>query len=660
IISTILTLFLVTSLISIILRPSLRRLVSLAQILPMLSLSQFDEAREQLTVIDKASKEPDEIDLLTSTTGELINALESMNENIEQHRHKLKQKITALTEANNFTDMLLDSSPLAIVVHDREGSIKNINRLGRQLTGLDLDILPQANINRWVKNPSQGSTISNTTRALLNEVGQKSQEEMSLFTADGEQLDYFWLHTSISVHDTICILSIGIDMTERRKAAESLRWLGRHDRVSGLLNRTTFSEEADHWISQHGGIENVNFLMLDVDHLAVFNDRFGFKAGDELLASIANRLTETLPEDSLIGRTGAGEFSALLLHNQDHSEEAEKSQLESLTRYFHEMEGGSEEVSLSAVVNPYRGEYNGIDELISDTSAAMNRLKAKSRGHLVYAIDEKEARISRQERYVMRSQLQGALDNNRFLLFYQPILDVANNEISHCECLIRLLDDDGEIQPPAQFLRIAAESGMMTAIDYAVIEMAMKQQRKWDDAGITTGLSINLTAPTLEQPDFHDRLQALLEKTGANPQKLIFEVVETDGIEDLYTANVLLKKFRAIGAKIAFDDFGVGFTSFEYVRELPVDYIKIDQSFIRFLSDRANDQALVKSMVEMSHSLGKHVIAEGVEDLRALEMLKAMGVEYIQGYYISKPMPINLLDLSLSLPGGGDSFKNTA
>ena len=212
-----------------------------------------------------------------------------------------------------------------------------------------------------------------------------------------------------------------------------------------------------------------------------------------------------------------------------------------------------------------------------------------------------------------------------------------------------MLDDEGQFISPMHFLGIAAESGLMPRLDFSVMEKAMRQQRSWEDSGIHTGLSINITAPTLEQPDFEARLAELLARTGANPERLIFEVVETDALENLSTARKLLNNFKTVGAKVAFDDFGIGFTSFEYVRELPVDYIKIDQAFIRFIHERESDQVLVKSMVEMSHNLGKKVIVEGVENREALEIVRDMGVEYVQGYYVCRPMPISALDLSLQI-----------
>jgi EAL domain-containing protein (putative c-di-GMP-specific phosphodiesterase class I) len=280
----------------------------------------------------------------------------------------------------------------------------------------------------------------------------------------------------------------------------------------------------------------------------------------------------------------------------------------------------------------------------------MARVKQKNRGNLHFTTEDTDSnRVSRHEKNRMKQQLQITLSENRLVLLYQPILDIKRNIISYCECLVRMFDDEEEFISPVHFLGIAAEAGLMPRLDFSVVEKAMRQQRLWEDAGINTGLSINIAAQTLEQPDSDTKLARLLTKTGANSKRLIFEILETDALDNMNRARHLLANVTKAGAKIAFDDFGIGFTSFEYVRELPVDYMKIDQSFMRFLHKRKKDQVLVKSMVEMSHGLGKKVIIEGVETREALEIVGNMGVEYIQGYYFCRPMPLSALDPSLKL-----------
>tara|TARA_R110001592_G_scaffold112297_6_gene310417 strand:- start:20461 stop:23310 length:2850 start_codon:yes stop_codon:yes gene_type:complete len=644
------TLALIILLISLVLKPSLDRLMMLAKILPMLPSGKFKGAREILGQRIRKTKFSDEIDVVQYTVGEVIKSLEEMNESVDQHRNQLRSKIEALTEAQVFNDLILDTSPLVVIIHDGNGEIRNINKLGRELSGLRSKNPDDANINTWVRNEYRSKTLSASLHNLSDVVGKKLQGQMPFFTDDGRKLYFLWTHASLYINAEPHILSMGVDITERKEAAESLYWLGRHDRITGLLNRSSFIEAAGDAIAKHCDLNVIELAMFDVDDFASLNDRFGFDSGDRLLNELAAHLVATLPQDCIVGSTGPGEFCALIHHRKDSQESVKDLGLERLTRYTFVKDVVKEEVCISIVVASYDDTLSGIDELMSNTTSTMAKVKRKVRGSLYCAADSDDtSRQLRQEKYRMREQLQSALSNNRLVLFYQPILDLNTNSISHCECLVRMLDDEGEFISPVHFLGIAAESGLMPQLDFSVMEKAMRQQRIWEDAGIDVGLSINITAITLEQVDFETRLADVITRTGANPIRLIFEVLETDALENLGQAQRLLNNFRKVGAKVALDDFGIGFTSFQYVRELPVDYIKIDQSFIRFIHERESDQVLVKSMVEMSHNLGKKVIVEGVETLQALEIVRDLGVECVQGYYVCRPMPISALDLSLSI-----------
>lgn len=650
VLSTVITLSLILIVISLILKPSIRRLMILSKVLPMLPSGKFDDAKCLLKDNVGESKHIDEIDILEHTVGKVVQSLEYMNASVDAHKAELSGKVLALTEAKVFNDLILDSSPLVVVIHNGDGEVHRVNKLGRELTGLVSKSPTDANINTWVKNESHSKSLSDSIRYIIGSEGRSVQGQMPFFTEDGRTLYFLWTHTCLFINGDPHILSIGVDITERKEAAESLYWLGQHDRVTGLLNRNSFIEDASKLISEYRTSYIIELAMFDIDDFAIFNDRFGFKSGDRLLNDYAAHLKQTLPEKTLIARTGSGEFCAIVCHAIDSDLNARELKLESLTRFLFNEGDVQEEVLISIVVDSYDDSLSGVDELVSNTISTMRKVKEKARGSL-YCVAESgdESRVLRHEKYRMREQLQSALNSNRLVIFFQPILDMSDNRISHCECLVRMLDDDGQFVSPAQFLGIAAEAGLMPQLDFSVMEKAMRQQSIWESDGIHIGLSINITAMTLEQADFESRLAEMIRATGANPASLIFEVVETDALVNLVHARKLLNNFKSVGAKIAFDDFGIGFTSFEYVRELPVDYIKIDQAFIRFIHERESDQVLVKSMVEMSHSLGKKVIVEGVENRAAFDIVRDIGVDYVQGYFVSRPVPVSALDLSFTI-----------
>ncbi len=646
IIAAILTMALVIAVVYITLRPPLSTLVRITEILPLLSSAQFRQASLALQNIKRRATFPDEIDILHDTTEKVNQALEQLSDDVRRHRDDLQDKVHALTEAKQFNEMLLDNSPMVIVTHHENGSIHNINAMGRRLSGLEKSLPLNANINHWVRDPDRNTSLSASLHNMTRKGQKKLQNEMPFLACDGQIHDFLWTHSVISIDGKTLFLSLGVDITETRRAEESLRWLGEHDRVTGLLNRSTFIEEADRHIHSLDANQYINLIMVDLDNFSEFNDRFGFDCGDSLLRKFATNISDSLGDARLLARTGSGEFCVLMITRDDQQLEREK--LEKLTSFQVSTGASSETISATLIVDHYSNDVNSIDDLLSNVTSVMQRMKNKAKGH-VYFVDDEDSKESRQEKYQLKEQLIQALNSNRLVLFYQPIVDMSRQYVSHCECLVRMLDDEGSFIAPAKFLGIATESGLMPRIDYIVIEKAMRQLAAWQQAGVKTQLSINVTAPTLEQPDFSGRLQEIIRGTGADPQSLIFELVETDALENIDNARKLLEQIKVSGAKIALDDFGIGFTSFEYVRELPVDYIKIDQAFIRFIHERENDQVLVRSIVEMSHSLGKKVIAEGVEELAAVDILRDMQVDYIQGYYISRPVPISALDLSIRL-----------
>jgi EAL domain-containing protein (putative c-di-GMP-specific phosphodiesterase class I) len=238
----------------------------------------------------------------------------------------------------------------------------------------------------------------------------------------------------------------------------------------------------------------------------------------------------------------------------------------------------------------------------------------------------------------MRGEISKAIAEDRLLLHYQPIMHLPTGRISHCEALVRMRGDDGQLIPPGSFIPVAEHTGQISAIDRLVISKALQAQTEAMQQGHVLKVSINIAAKSFEDPAFFDDFSRAVTQSGADPTQLIVEILETEAIANFDTARKILRKIREFGSHFALDDFGIGFTSFEYLRELPVSYVKIDQSFIKHLKERTQDQELVRSMNDMIHRLGILSVAEGIEDHESFEYLKNLGVDYGQGYYISRPL----------------------
>ncbi|HCS26928.1 MAG TPA: hypothetical protein DIW43_05715 [Spongiibacteraceae bacterium] len=380
---------------------------------------------------------------------------------------------------------------------------------------------------------------------------------------------------------------------------------------------------------------------------------YGFQNGDVVLKETARFVERMISSDTIIARTGPNEFSALLINERaetaPNNDTINNPLMGRQLRFYSVLDQDAVEISLTGVIAHYPHDGHSIDELVSNTSAALRKLGPLEKGKINRMVESVDNRAMRQERIQIHDNIVKALSDERFILLYQPIYNVSEERITHCECLVRMRSENGHLVSPAGFMDIAKEHGLMSRLDLLVLRMALVQLSAWHKQGLDLKLSVNVTAATFESDLFIKELKSLILETGARADKLIFEIVETEAINNLSTAKELCDRLAELNVQIAFDDFGIGFTSFEYLRDLPVDYIKIDQSFIRYLYKRKSDQLLVKSMVDMAVALGKKVVAEGVEDDGSADILRSMGVHYLQGYFISRPRHVEELDLNFTM-----------
>ncbi|MCK5354583.1 MAG: EAL domain-containing protein, partial [Methyloprofundus sp.] len=240
--------------------------------------------------------------------------------------------------------------------------------------------------------------------------------------------------------------------------------------------------------------------------------------------------------------------------------------------------------------------------------------------------------------------IEQAIEESMFILFYQPILDIKNKKISHYECLLRLENEDGSILMPGDFIGHAEETGIIDQLDRVVLKMAINQHLAFQKIGCDVRLAINLSGHSMNNVEILPYIEELLQQPGVKPELIIFEITETSAVSNFLSAKELIRKLNAFGCHFALDDFGVGFSSFYYLRSLPVDYVKIDGAFVKQMDINEEDRIFVKVLTEISQAFGKKIIAEFVENRDILDLLAELGVDYAQGYYVSKPLrdPLNL------------------
>jgi EAL domain-containing protein (putative c-di-GMP-specific phosphodiesterase class I) len=268
---------------------------------------------------------------------------------------------------------------------------------------------------------------------------------------------------------------------------------------------------------------------------------------------------------------------------------------------------------------------------------AKRRTQPGGRWHCFEETDSSQARM--RQRVNLRARVEQALANRQFTLVYQPVVAAGDGKVHHYEALVRLVGDDGQLLSPSEFIDVAETSGLISQIDFQVVELACRELSRWRRQKLDVTLGLNLSAQTLDAPGFVAFVTQQLEQHQVSPMQLSFEITERSAVANMEGAQRLMRDMQALGCTFALDDFGVGFSSWLYLKQLPLNDIKLDGSLVRQMVSQWQDQAFVKAINEMSHALGLQTIAECVEDQATLELLRSLEVDLLQGYFIGKPGP---------------------
>ncbi len=432
------------------------------------------------------------------------------------------------------------------------------------------------------------------------------------------------------------------DISHLKRQEERLMHLATHDPLTGLHNRREFSSILDRHLSLVRRYGNSGALLwMDLDGFKEINDGLGHKAGDELLASLAHRMRATVRESDVLARLGGDEF-AVLYPNVDESQAklAAGRLLDAIRKHMAVIDGQSLRTtsSMGVVLFPDHGTTSS--ELLMKADIAMYRAKAAGRNRIaLYSVEEEKVE-NPETRIDWLRVIREALENDDFILYAQPILDLRTERMIRYEILLRLQDHAGNIIPPGAFLDVAEQFGLSGDIDRWVLRKVMSIL---SDVSLGQDLSfaINLSPRSLTDPE----LLAMVSEQGSlsviGPVRLVLEITETAAIYNIHVAKDFLRTLRTQGYEFALDDFGMGFSSFYQLKNLDVDYLKIDGSFVRNLSKDPVDKHLVTAMVQLAQSLGKQTIAEFVEDEETLGILRLIGVDCAQGFHIGRPRPLN-------------------
>jgi len=445
------------------------------------------------------------------------------------------------------------------------------------------------------------------------------------------------------------------DITETKAATDEIKNLAFLDPLTRLPNRRLLLDRLKQALASSARSGNKGALLfLDLDHFKTLNDTLGHDVGDLLLQQVAARLTSCVREGDTVARIGGDEFVVLLedlspqpIEAAALAENISNKILESVDQLY-QLAAHSYRSTVSIGATLLNDHVTGVEELLKQADIAMYQAKDSGRNALRFFDPQMQEAIT--ARTELEGQLRMAIEQQQFKLYYQIQVDNDGVPIG-AEALIRWLHPERGLIPPLQFIPLAEDTGMILPIGRWVLDTACAQLKKWQQNKATRelSLSVNVSAKQFHQPEFVNQVQSILERYAIDPAFLKLELTESTLLEDVEGVIHRMIKLRKIGVRFELDDFGTGYSSLQYLKKLPLNQLKIDQSFVLDITLDSNDRALVCTIIAMAHSLDLKVIAEGVETTEQLDFLKNKGCNHYQGYLFGKPVPIEELEASFKL-----------
>jgi len=435
------------------------------------------------------------------------------------------------------------------------------------------------------------------------------------------------------------------DLSERKRVEEQLEKRALTDSLTDVNNRFSYLEKMDMLLEASPKFDNPQhaIFFLDLDRFKQVNDTLGHEFGDFLLVEVANRLKKLIGTNDIVARYGGDEF-VLTLMNIRHPREAAKFAEEIIQEIEKPIKINNQDifVSTSIGISIYPHDGNTTEELLNRADKAMYYAKQSGRNRFSFYFDELNTDANRL--ILLDSEMRKAIENRDFVLYFQPKVDIKQNKIIGFEALVRWTSEKLGFVSPAEFIPYAEETGLIIPISEIILEKACEELVSLRKAGYSKlPISINISSIHFQQPNFLESIQKILEKNNTSAQNFEIEVTERTVMNNDADTISKLVRLKQLGFKISIDDFGTGYSSLSYLVRFPVDYLKIDKSFIQHIVNLADKQAVVDAIIQMAHRLNMKVIAEGVESIQQLNQLNQMGCDYIQGYYYSKPVPMEEL-----------------
>jgi len=581
-----------------------------------------------------------EIDQRREAERGLREAQIGLEDRVAQRTLELEEANQALSKSPpRLAATVFDAASEGIVIFDPDYCILTVNQAFSRVSGY----LPEDVIGRRVTDIASSRDARRHFQAIHQSLEQTGQWQGELVEArkNGELYPQ-WLQLNV-VRDKAGNLShiVGFfsDLSSRRAAEERMRYLAHFDELTGLANRSLFNErlrEARERVRSGG--RSLALLHINLDRFKLLNESLGHEIADQLLRHIARRLGNAMPEADTIARLSGDEFGVLFDGYSNLSSLARvTNRLLGKLRVPLSVAGHELVISASVGISLLSDSAREVSALVSQANMAMQH--AKHLGGNNFQFFTQSLQASTLEHLQLEIQLRRAIEEQQLQVFYQPKLCLRTGRLDSAEALVRWHHPQRGMVAPGEFIGLAEETGLISAIGEFVLRKACWQACEWQRQGMAPiRVSVNLSVHQLRQGKLVSLVRQVLEETGLAPQWLELELTESQLLDSVEHIITTFQQLRDLGVKLAIDDFGTGYSSLSYLRRFPVDYVKIDRAFISGLGDGTEDAAIIQAIISMAHSLGLKVVAEGVENQSQLQFLRDHGCDEVQGYLISRPI----------------------
>ncbi|SCA54771.1 putative Diguanylate cyclase [Candidatus Terasakiella magnetica] len=550
-----------------------------------------------------------------------------------------KKSAEALLEREERLSGIVDNAPDAIITMDEAGNIESFNNSAETIFGFDRSEAVEKNIFDFIQLLDLQKDANPKKK-----IKECSALEATGIKNDGNQIDIDLSIKSMIFGEHQRYIAIIRDVTTQKRDHEELAFLATHDPLTKLPNSHFILKTIERFTESPDSDTKCSVLFITLERLNRVNDLFGHQMVDHVLSAVANRLNETIGTYNIIGRWGGGKFVAItmgLSHDEIVNQICNEVE-EALSTPFN-IDDNDIVIGCTIGISCYPEDCDSPAALVKN--AGMAAFAARQNENTPYLFYSKEMEAEAEERDMLERELRLALEHDQLEVYYQPKIDLSTGFIKGMEALVRWIHPDLGFISPVKFIPIAEETGQIVTIGEWILRRACQDTKDWIDQGATDlKVAVNLSGRQFDDESLLSNVKATLDETGLKPTNLELEVTESSLMRDVDQGMRTLKELRDLGITTAIDDFGTGYSSLSYLRRIPLDTLKIDQSFVRNLHVDPDDAAIARTIMDMAENLGLKVVAEGIEIAEHEEFLKTIHCHIGQGYYYSKPVPSHEFD----------------